>query len=47
MVAMTAKKDRICPNCRKGGLKPLLGEWVCHECEFHSKTGKKRKGSFR
>jgi rubredoxin len=39
---------RKCPNCGSKSLKFILNEWVCFECEFHSKELNKRiKGSFR
>ncbi len=36
-----------CPNCGNESLKLILKEWVCHECEYHSKKLGKVKRSFR
>ena len=45
---MDTKKSLTCPNCRKGKMHRILGEWICHECEYHSITLKKKsRGSFR
>jgi len=39
---------RKCPNCRNRSLEFILGEWVCHECEYHSEKINKDVGkSFR
>jgi rubredoxin len=38
---------RKCPNCGNESLEFILDEWVCHECEYHTKDLKKIKGSFR
>ena len=35
-----------CPNCGDK-MEKVLGDWVCMECEFHTKNKKKLKGSFR
>ena len=41
-------KVKKCPNCGNKSLKFFLGEWVCFECEYHSKKlGKDMKASFR
>lgn len=37
-----------CPNCGNKSLQKILGEWVCFECEFHSKKlSKNFEASFR
>jgi ribosomal protein L37AE/L43A len=45
---MNLMEIRKCPNCGNKSLKFFLGEWVCLECEYHSKKPKKEvKKSFR
>ncbi|MEM5853433.1 MAG: hypothetical protein QXG39_02930 [Candidatus Aenigmatarchaeota archaeon] len=34
---MDKAKARKCPNCGNESLLKILDEWVCYECEFHSK----------
>jgi len=37
-----------CPNCGNRSLKFILNEWICNECEYHSKKPKKKvEKSFR
>ena len=41
-------KIKKCPNCGNNSLKFVLNEWVCLECEYHSKEAKKEvEKSFR
>lgn len=41
-------KLKKCPNCGDESLKFILDEWICSECEYHSKSRKKNtKASFR
>lgn len=41
-------RKRKCPNCGNYSLEFMLGEWVCSECEYHSKQiDKKVEKSFR
>ena len=42
------KGKRKCPNCGNKSLEFVLGEWACHECEYHSeKPSKEVRRSFR
>jgi len=38
---------RKCPNCGNKSLQKILNEWVCFECEYHSKEPKEVKRTFR
>ncbi|MEM5766058.1 MAG: hypothetical protein QW423_00195 [Candidatus Aenigmatarchaeota archaeon] len=41
-------KIKRCPNCGNKSLTKILDEWVCYECEYHSKKlMKKMEASFR
>ncbi|MEM0333630.1 MAG: hypothetical protein QXX30_04205 [Candidatus Aenigmatarchaeota archaeon] len=45
---MKSKAHKKCPNCGNFTLEFILGEWVCHECEYHTKNLRNRKkGTFR
>jgi ribosomal protein S27AE len=42
------EKNPKCPNCGEESLIFISNEWVCTECEFHTKDLKKKTcGSFR
>lgn len=38
---------KVCPNCGNKSLELINKEWVCHECEYHTRKRKKIEGSFR
>ncbi|MEM7822456.1 MAG: hypothetical protein QXI23_03155 [Candidatus Aenigmatarchaeota archaeon] len=45
---MGKAEARKCPNCGNKSLQKILDEWVCYECEFHSKElRKKSQATFR